>query len=46
MEGIVFVCGLLLGSTVIALRSRSTSAVPGVLFALGLAAGGVWYVFT
>ncbi len=45
MEGIIFVVVLVAGATLAGIRSRRTSATPGVLMTLALVAGCAWYVF-
>jgi hypothetical protein len=45
MDGLIFVAGLIAGVTVVALRSRDPSAMPGVILTLALVAGSFWYVF-
>ena len=45
MEGMLFVGGLIAGSTVVALRSNKASVMPGAVFVLAILAACYWYVF-
>ena len=45
MDGVIFVTGLLAGVTLIAVNSRRSPAMPGVLLTLLIAAGCFWYAF-